>query len=117
MEIRGKMNRADRAKQFMPFDALKGFREALREKEKIIVSKIDLSEETKAVLNYKLQQINRNDIVTIVYFYRDEYLKITGMVSRIDITARVLKIVNTKINFEDIYDIQGDALGDRRETY
>ncbi len=32
--IRVKMDRAERAKQFMPFDALKGFREALREKEK-----------------------------------------------------------------------------------
>lgn len=32
---RPKMDRADRAKQFMPFDALKGFREALAEKEKL----------------------------------------------------------------------------------
>ena len=30
------MDRADRAKQFMPFDALKGFREALAEKERLI---------------------------------------------------------------------------------
>ena len=29
------MDRADRAKQFMPFDALKGFREALAEKERL----------------------------------------------------------------------------------
>ena len=33
---RPKMDRADRAKQFMPFDALKGFREALAEKERLI---------------------------------------------------------------------------------
>ena len=30
------MDRADRAKQFMPFDALKGFREALAEKERLV---------------------------------------------------------------------------------
>lgn len=29
------MSQANRAKQFMPFDALQGFREALREKERI----------------------------------------------------------------------------------
>ena len=29
-----KMDRLNRAKQFMPFDALKGFQEALREKER-----------------------------------------------------------------------------------
>lgn len=31
---RPKMDKADRAKQFLPFDALKGFREALAEKER-----------------------------------------------------------------------------------
>lgn len=31
---REKMDIEDRAKQFMPFDALKGFKEALRKKEK-----------------------------------------------------------------------------------
>ena len=31
---REKMDSEDRAKQFMPFDALKGFKEALRKKEK-----------------------------------------------------------------------------------
>jgi len=43
--------------------------------------------------------------VTVVYFCKDEYLKLTGMVTRIDETARVLKIVNTKIAFEDIYEL------------
>ena len=33
MVNRPKMSREDRAKQFMPFDALKGLQEALREKE------------------------------------------------------------------------------------
>ena len=37
------MDRANRAKQFMPFDALKGFREALAEKERVTVPKKELS--------------------------------------------------------------------------
>ncbi|MDD6303611.1 MAG: hypothetical protein PUA79_03170 [Lachnospiraceae bacterium] len=36
---REKMDIEDRAKQFMPFDALKGFKEALRKKEKEVNSK------------------------------------------------------------------------------
>ena len=47
MASRAKMSQADRAKQFMPFSALKGFEEALREKEKLVVEKICLSEERK----------------------------------------------------------------------
>ncbi len=100
----------NRAKQFMPFAALKGYKEALRGKEKIVVEKIELSEEKKIELDYKIQQIQKNDIVTVVYFLKDEYIKLEGMVSRLDKDARVLKIVNTKIPFEDIYDISGETI-------
>ena len=95
----------NRAKQFVPFAAVKGYEEALRAKEKIIVEKIDLSEERKEELDLKLHQIHKNDIITVVYFLKDEYIKIEGMVSRLDIDARVLKVVNTKIHFDDIYDL------------
>lgn len=105
-----KMSREDRAKQFMPFAALKGYPDALRKKEKIVVPKIELSEEYKAELDRKLCQIQRNDIITVIYFSKNEYLKLTGMVSRIDGTARIIKIINTKISFEDIYDISGDRI-------
>ncbi|WP_330641316.1 YolD-like family protein [Faecalicatena sp.] len=105
-----KMSREERAKQFMPFAALKGYPDALRKKEKIVVPKTELSEEYKEELDRKLKQVQKNDIITVVYYEKNEYLKKTGMVSRIDETARVLKIVNTKISFEDIYDISGDRI-------
>ena len=101
-----KMSRQERAKQFMPFAALKGYELALREKERIVVPKMELSEDYREELDYKLHQIKKNDMVSVVYFCKDEYLKVTGMVSRIDESARVLKIVNTKIDFGDIYNIE-----------
>ena len=100
----------NRAKQFMPFAALKGYEEALRAKEKIVVSKVELSEEKKEELNRKLLQVHKNDIVTVVYFHKDEYLQMEGMVSRVDKDARVLKVVNTKIAFTDIYDLWGSNI-------
>ena len=106
MVNRVKMSREERAKQFMPFAALKGYEEALREKEKVMVPKVELSEEREAELNQQLQQIKKNDILTVVYFSKDAYLQVHGMVSRLDIEARILKVVNTKISFEDIYDIR-----------
>lgn len=106
--IWGNMNQADRAKQFMPFDALKGFREALAEKERIVVPKRDLSDEQKEELDWKLRQIQKKDIITAEYFEAGEYLQVTGMVSRIEESSRVLKIVNTKIAFDDISDLQGE---------
>lgn len=105
MANRAKMSREDRAKQFMPFAALKGYPEALRKKEKIVVPRIEVSEDYAEVLNGKLRRVKKNSMITIIYFSNGEYLKKTGMVSRIDETARVLKIVNTKIRFDDIFDI------------
>lgn len=102
---RRKMNRADRAKQFMPFDALKGFREALLEKERAIVPRKVLPEEHTEELNRKFSRIQKKDIITVEYFHEGAYLQITGMVSQIDETSRMIKIVNTKISFEDIADL------------
>lgn len=105
--MESRMSRADRAKQFMPFAALKGYPEALRKKEQIEVPRAEFSEEYKEKLDKKLRQVRRNDIVTVVYYFKGRYLKVTGMVARIDETARILRIVNTKICFEDLYDISG----------
>ena len=99
------MSREERAKQFLPFATLKGYPAALRRKEKIVVPKVEFSEDYQEQLDGKLRQIRVQDVVTAVYFREGEYLKVTGMVSRIDRTARVLKIVNTKIPFDDLYDV------------
>ncbi len=103
MANRNKMSPAERAKQFMPFAALKGYEEALREKEKIVVDKIELSEEAKEELDRQFSQINVKDIITVIYYSENEYLQVTGMVSKIDTSAKVLRVVNTKIAFCDIY--------------
>lgn len=102
-----KMTREERAKQFMPFAALKGYPEALQKKEKIVVPKGALAQEHQEELDWKLKQVQHNEMITVVYFCKDEYLKLTGMVSKIDESARILKIVNTKIPFDDLYDILG----------
>lgn len=104
--MRAKMSPADRAKQFMPFAALKGYEAALRAKERVVVPKVELSEEMADALDWTLRSIEKNDMVTIIYFSDGQYVKVTGMVSRIDRNAKILKVVNTKIPFADIYDLQ-----------
>lgn len=104
------MDRENRAKQFMPFDALKGLRAALAEKERIIVEKRELSEEQKEELDRKLKRIEKQDIITVEYFDNGEYVQVTGMVSGLDLSGRVLKIVNQKIPFDVISDLEGEKL-------
>ena len=99
------MDRENRAKQFMPFDALKGFREALADKERPIVPKKELSEERKAELDSKLRKIHQLDTITAEYFQDGAYLQVTGEVSGIDEISRVLKIAGMGIPIDDISDL------------
>lgn len=105
---RAKMPAADRAKQFLPFAALKGLPEALAKKERVVAQKIILSEDMAEELDKKMQQIEPGRIISVVYFHKDEYLKVTGMVARFDKSSRLLQVVNTRIPFDDVLDVEWD---------
>ena len=102
---RQKMSMDKRAAQFLPFQAVKGLDEALRSKEKITVEKIELSEEMYEELDKKMHEVRKGSIITCIYYQKGEYIKITGLVARFDEFARILQIVNTKIDFDSILDI------------
>ena len=94
-----------RAKQFMPFAALTGLTEALEAKEHVTVPRILLSDEMAEELDRKMHLLQRGILATVVYYHEREYVKITGVVSRIDQTSRILQIVQTKILFDDIVEV------------
>lgn len=103
--MESKMSRQDRAKQFMPFAALKGYTAALQKKEKILVPKMEFSEDYQDKLNRILRQVKKKDIVTVVYYEDRKYVRLEGMVSRVDATAQILKVINTKILFTDLREV------------
>lgn len=105
---RAKMSAADRAKQFLPFAALKDLPEALARKERVVVPKIVLSEDMAEELNRKMQMIEPGKMISVVYFHQGEYLKVTGMAARIDRNSRIIQVVNTKIGFDDVLDVEWD---------
>lgn len=103
---RTKMDIGNRAKQFLPFSALKGLSEALEEKERVIVPKPELSEDMLEELDQKIKQIERGNIITLTYYDHGECVKLTGMIAKIDNTSKTLQIVNTKIQFSNILSIE-----------
>lgn len=104
-KVRVKMDISNRAKQFLPFAALTGLPEALAKKEHVIVPKPILSEDMVIELDRKFHMLERGVIAEVVYYHKDECIKITGIVARIDVSSRLLQIVNTKILFDEILDI------------
>ena len=110
MVNRPKMPREERAKQFMPFAALKGYPEALRRREKIVVPKMEASEDYAEELDRKLHQVRIGDMISVTYFCKGEYIRQTGMVSGMDANAGCLRIVHNSIRFEDIWELDGNFL-------
>lgn len=100
------MPRADRASQFQPFSALKGFEEALRERERIEVEKVILSEDALNYLDYQLSLLKVGDMVTVVYYDFGTYVQKTGLISAIKKDAGYLTVVTTDISFDNIRQIQ-----------
>ena len=103
-----------RAKQFMPFAPLKGFKEALREKEKVIVPKKILTSDDIDNLNYKFPQLKKGMMIKVVYYSENNYIELEGIISRIDKDNRILTIVKTKIFFDDILEISGKEISEYR---
>lgn len=100
-----KMNKRDRAKQFLPFNSLRGYYDLIEEKQKVIIPKRELSDYDIELLNDKLKQIEKNMMIKVTYYDIDSYKTIEGIVSKIDFGNKTLMIVKTLISLNDISEI------------
>ena len=98
-------NNIDRAVQFMPFDALKGFREALEQVEKFSEDKKEFSDDYFYVLNQKINKLKIGEKVLIKHYYELEYVETIDVIKRIDKVYKKIYLVNSIIEIDDIIDI------------
>lgn len=105
----------ERAKIFAPFAALKGHSEAIAARQKVVASKVELSEESAQQMDYSLMDIDnqlkhgKHPIIKLIYFKQDvrlkdkgEYIELSGVVAKLNKELRWIQIVNKKINLDDI---------------
>lgn len=97
---------ADRAKQFMPFAALKGYYELICERERVVEPRRERTEEDALRLSQELARVERGSLVKVTYYHVDAYETIEGMVARIDTTFRTLAVIKTTIPFDDIFEVE-----------
>ena len=100
-----KMSRAERARQFMPFAALRGFEELIRERQRVTSPRRTLSEEESELLSARLSNMKIGDIVKVTYYKEDAYVTMDGIVSEIDLVQRRLRVIKTYIPFDDVWEI------------
>lgn len=105
----GNMNvqrHADRAMQYAPFAALKGYYEAVRIQERITEPRKELSEDEAEAISNTLNKLQIGTTVKIRYYDIDAYTNIEGVVTELNPPYRRLKVVKTAIPFDDIYTIE-----------
>ena len=102
------ITRKERAKQFMPFDAMKGLQEALRRQEEIYtrVEKHEVCEDQQAKLSDMLTKTQKGMVIWLSYYKSFHDVETQGRVSKIDHTYRYMYVGEEKISFNDIYDMR-----------
>lgn len=115
---KNKMTLEQRSAQFVPFAALTGYDEKIKETSRLTSEKIELDDELKLELDTKLQlikkEISNKPKITINYFVPDQkknggsYKMVTGKIKRIDKYKKVIVLENDlEIEISDIIDITG----------
>ena len=108
-----RMSRSQRAAQFMPFAALTGYEDAIKNEGRITYEKRELSEESKekinSILKFLHEHIKEKIKVSLIFFVKDTlkqggiYKKTISYIKQFDeINHTLLLANNEKISIDDI---------------
>lgn len=94
------LSMASRAGQFSPFAALSGYDDQIKEAERVVLSRIELTEEAKENLDRVISTIKYNDIIRIKYFINDKS-KDGGKFASIQGRMKKVDLINKSVIFTD----------------
>ncbi|MBR1762021.1 MAG: hypothetical protein IJ731_01470 [Eubacterium sp.] len=117
-EKRPHMSLSDRAAQFAPFAALRGYEDEISETARQTDKKFELDNDTAALLNERLhiiiESIKSEPEISLTYFIPDnkkeggKYVSSTGKVRRVDEIQRFIQFKDeTKISIDNLLRIEG----------
>ena len=100
------ISQEERAKQFMPFAALTGYDDVLRQKERIYVAEPELSDDMKEEIDRTLHELVPGMMVELVFYSDGAFEKVVGMVSKILPEKMQIIIVKRAVSIENIYSLK-----------
>ena len=100
------MEREKRAKQFAPFDALTGLKEAIRLKEYEHNAKMkrDLSDDVIEKISNNLKKIEKKTIVRLKYYSEGHEYEYLGNI-KLNIVDLIIELKDKVISFSDLLDL------------
>ncbi len=103
--MKHRMSRLQRAKQFMPFAALKGFETLLSAVARPKEARVELSEDQLEELNRTIQSLVEGDFVRVLYYTGHCYTELVGSIEVIGKPIHSLTIEGVPIAFKDIKEL------------
>jgi len=100
------LTKLERAKQFLPFDALSGLQEELRKREVEYVERKELSEEKKEEIEYQLENLTPGQKVIITYYLNNRYIKLKGKIIYINPIKKIINVSKVEIPLNNVYNIE-----------
>ena len=101
---RAKMSVSQRAKQFMPFAAVKGLEEAILEQDQLLkrTEKIELGEERTQKINRELNHMEKGKHVSLKVYRDGRYDAVQGVVEWIDTAKGTMRVSGVLVPFESV---------------
>lgn len=96
--------KVDRARLFLSYDALKGFKELLQED--TTIPRKELCEDQYYELNWKIHQIQEGDTIEVVYYTGSSYSQIRGIVQTVNLNDHYIYINHHKIQLKNICSLE-----------
>lgn len=103
--MKGKMSRLQRAKQFMPFAALKGFDSLLAAVARYKEEPLELSEDQVEALDQSLRSLTCGDWVRVTFYDQGTYRSEEGPLTMVSKSLQILSVSDRVISFRDLKDI------------
>ena len=100
-----KTTKPERAVQFMPFAALRGFDEMLEEELSLHEEKRELGEDDAAAISHTLAKLTKNDFIKVTFYDKTRYRKECGAVTEINFTVGYFYVGIGKVFIDDISEI------------
>lgn len=95
----------ERAAQFAPFAALRGYSDVTEERRRMTEPKRMLSEDEEALLSDRLSKLRRRMTVTVTYYKNGQYITVTGTVTEWEPVFRTLSVDGGFIPMEDVFEV------------
>ena len=104
---RAKMPASQRAKQFMPFAAVKGLEKTIAERNQMgdLLPPSELEEEEIAKLDTIIRSLKKGMRISVYFFNSGQYLTYTGTLEEINAIQQMLHIDGNRIPFHRIKEV------------